>query len=101
AFVNEDARAVTALIDASNTLSQVEDAYWNLVAAWRNVAIQEEALREAIAQQQSNVRLARRGAAAPIDAVESQTQVSDFQDNVYSALQTVSQLQVQLKSLIV
>lgn len=101
AFVNEDARAAAALVDASNTLSQVEDAYWNLVAAWRNVAIQEDSLKEAIAQQESNVRLARRGAGAPIDAVESQTQVSDFQDNVYSALQTVSQLQVQLKSLIV
>ena len=101
AFVNADSGAAQALIDASNTLSQVEDAYWNLVAAWRNVAIQEEALREAIAQQQSNVRLARRGAAAPIDAVESQTQVSNFQNDVYSALQTVSQLQVQLKSLVV
>ena len=101
AFVNEDSRAAQALIDASNTLSQVEDSYWNLVAAWRNVAIQEDALQEAIAQQRSNVRLARRGAAAPVDAVESQTQVSNFQDNVYSALQTVSQLQVQLKSLIV
>ncbi len=101
AFVNEDARAAQALIDASNTLSQVEDAYWNLVAAWRNVAIQEEALQEAIAQQRSNVRLARRGASAPIDAVESQTQVSNFQDNVYSALQTVAQLQVQLKTLVV
>lgn len=100
-FVNEDSRAAQALIDASNTLSQVEDSYWNLVAAWRNVAIQEESLQEAIAQQRSNVRLARRGIAAPVDAVESQTQVSNFQDNVYSALQTVSQLQVQLKSLIV
>lgn len=101
AFVNEDSRAVQAMIDASNTLSQVEDAYWNLVAAWRNVAIQEDALQEAIAQQRSNVRLARSGAAAPVDAIESQTQVSNFQDNVYSALQTVSQLQIQLKSLIV
>jgi len=101
AFVNADAGAAQALVDASNTLSQVENAYWNLVAAWRNVAIQEEALKEAIAQQQSNVRLARRGAAAPIDAVESQTQVSNFQNDVYSALQTVSQLQVQLKSLVV
>ena len=101
AFVNADAKGAQALIDASSAISQVEDAYWNLVAAWRNVAIQEEALGEAIAQQRSNVRLARRGAAAPIDAVESQTQVSNFQDNVYSALQTVSQLQVQLKSLIV
>lgn len=101
AFVNADASAVQALIDASSTIAQVEEAYWNLVAAWRNVAIQEEALKEAIAQQQSNVRLARRGALAPIGAVESQTQVSNFQNDVFSALQTVSQLQVQLKSLIV
>ena len=101
AFVNADASAAQALVDASNTISQVEDAYWNLVAAWRNVAIQEAALKEAIAQQQSNVRLARRGAAAPVDAVESQTQVSNFQNDVFSALQTVSQLQVQLKSLVV
>ncbi len=101
AFVNADASAAQALVDASTTISQVENSYWDLVAAWRNVAIQEEGLKEAIAQQQSNVRLARRGAAAPIDAVESQTQVSDFQNNVFSALQTVSQLQVQLKSLVV
>jgi HAE1 family hydrophobic/amphiphilic exporter-1 len=101
AFVNADASAAQALIDASSTIAQVENAYWNLVAAWRNVAIQEEALKEAIAQQQSNVRLARRGALAPIEAVESQTQVSNFQDDVFSALQTVSQLQVALKSLVV
>ena len=101
AFVNADASAAQALIDASSTIAQVETAYWNLVAAWRNVAIQEEALGEAIAQQQSNVRLAKRGALAPIEAVESQTQVSNFQDDVFSALQTVSQLQVQLKSLVV
>ena len=101
AFVNADASAAQALIDASSTIAQVENAYWNLVAAWRNVAIQEEALKEAIAQQQSNVRLGRRGALAPIEAVESQTQVSNFADDVFSALQTVSQLQVALKSLVV
>jgi outer membrane protein TolC len=100
-LINADSNAAQALVDASNTISQVEDAYWNLVAAWRSVAIEEEALKEAVAQQQSNVRLARRGAAAPIDVVESQTQVSTFQDNVFSALQTVSELQTQLKSLIV
>ncbi len=101
AFVNEEARAAQALIDASNTISQVENAYWQLVAAWRNVAIQEEALREAIAQQQSNVRLARRGESANADAVESETQVETFRDDVYSALQSVSELQNQLKSLVV
>ncbi|HYL26756.1 MAG TPA: TolC family protein [Candidatus Nitrosotalea sp.] len=101
AFVAEDTRAAQAMIDASNTISQVENAYWNLVAAWRNVAIQEAALKEAIAQQKSNIRLAQRGQGATIDAVESQTQVSNFQNNVFSALQTVSQLQIQLKSLLV
>jgi outer membrane protein TolC len=100
AVVNADAGVAQTLIDASNTISEVETTYWSLVAAWRDVAIQEAALGEAIAQQRSNVRLARRGAAAPIDAVESQTQVSNFQNAVFLALQTVSQLQNQLKSLV-
>jgi outer membrane protein TolC len=99
--VNADSAAAQSLVDSSNTISEVEDAYWNLVSAWRNVAIQESALKEAIAQQQSNVRLAKRGAAAPIDAVESETQVATFQDQVFSALQDVSTLQNQLKALIV
>jgi outer membrane protein TolC len=100
ALINADADTAQTLVDASNTISQVENTYWSLVAAWRSVAIQEEALREAIEQQRSNVRLARRGAAAPIDAVESQTQVSNFQDQVFSALERVSRLQNELKALV-
>jgi HAE1 family hydrophobic/amphiphilic exporter-1 len=100
-MINADASAAQALVDTSNVLTQVEDSYWDLVAAWRNVAIQEDALGEAVAQQQSNARLARQGAAAPIDVVESQTQVSRFQDNVFSALRTVAELQNELKGLIV
>ncbi len=100
-IVDADYDEAQTLVDASNTISQVEDAYWDLVAAWRNVAIQEEALKEAVAQQRSTVRLAERGAAPPITAVESETQVANFQSQVFSALQNVSQLQTQLKSLIV
>jgi outer membrane protein TolC len=101
ALVNADVSSSQSLVDSSNTISQVEDAYWSLVAAWRNVAIQEEALKDAVTQQHSTARLAKRGAAAPIDATESSTQVAAFQDNVFSALQTVSQLQNQLKGLVV
>ncbi|HEY6485330.1 MAG TPA: TolC family protein [Candidatus Cybelea sp.] len=100
-FINADASSAQALVDSSNTIAQVQDAYWNLVAAWRNVAIQEEALHQAILQRASATRLAQRGAIAPVAVVESQTQVATFQDNVFSALQTVSLLQNQLKSLIV
>ena len=71
-----------------------------MVAAWRNVAIQEEGLRNSQAQAASNARLAARGAVAPTDIVEANTQVNVFQDNVFSALQNVQRLQTQLKSLI-
>lgn len=100
-IIGADVNAAQAFTDASTAIARVEDAYWDLVAAWRNVAIQEEALKEAVAQQRSNVRLARRGAAAAIDATESQTQVSSFQNDVIAALQNVATLQNQLKSLIV
>lgn len=100
-LVNVDASQASTLASVSTTIASVEDAYWDLVAAWRNVAIQEDALRTSVLQQQSNVRQATHGYAAPIDAVESSTQVAVYQQNVFSALQTVSQLQNQLKSLIV
>jgi outer membrane protein TolC len=101
ALINADSNSQSALVNASDTIAQVSNAYWNLVAAWRNVAIQEEALKDAVTQQHSIVRLARRGATAPIDATEAATQVATFQDSVFSALQTVSELQNQLKGLIV
>jgi outer membrane protein TolC len=101
AVITADSNEAQALVDTSNTIAQVEDSYWDLVAAWRDVAIQEAALKQAVEQQQSVVRLAQRGGAPPITAVETQTQVANFQSQVFSALQTVSQVQNQLKGLIV
>ncbi len=100
AMIGADSDEAQALIDASTTIAQVEDTYWDLVAAWRNVAIQEDALNEAVVQQRSVVRLAKRGAVAQITAIESETQVANFQAGVFSALQAVSELQTQLKNLI-
>ena len=101
AVLGSQASSQQTLANASSTIEQTEDAYWDLVAAWCNVAIQEDALQQAIAQQHSNVRLAQRGAAAPIDAVESSEQVATFQDDVISALQNVATLQNELKMLVV
>jgi HAE1 family hydrophobic/amphiphilic exporter-1 len=96
ATINREA----ALTSASQTIADVSNTYWDLVAAWRNVGIQEEGLRQAKAQAESNERLAARGAVAPVDIVESTTQVNVFQDNVFAALASVQRLQTQLKSLI-
>jgi outer membrane protein TolC len=99
ARANADASTDSTLLTASTTIWNAQNAYWDLVAAWRNVAIQEEALRAAKAQSDSNERLVRRGAAASVDVVESNVQVETFQDDVFSALASVSRLQNQLKAL--
>lgn len=101
AIINEAGTTAQTLTSVSTTIASVQNAYWDLVAGWRNVAIQEDALRSAVSQQHSNVRSARVGHVAPIDAVQSATQVATYQNNVFSALQNVSSLQNQLKSLIV
>ncbi len=100
-MITADSTQAQALVDASNTMAQVEDTYWNFVAAWRAVAIFEDSSPAASAQEESVIRLARRGVGSPVDAVEAQTQVANFQTGVFQAMQTVSQLQIQLEELIV
>lgn len=100
AKIGADLSDDAALLTASNTVDATLVAYYNLVAAWKNVSIQEDALRQARAQSQSNARLVRGGAAAPVDVVESDTQVNEFQDNVYSAIANVASLQNALKNLL-
>ncbi|MFN2461100.1 MAG: TolC family protein [Candidatus Velthaea sp.] len=97
AQINRD----VALTTAAQTIANVSNTYWDLVAAWRNVGIQEEGLRQAQAQAESNARLSRRGAVAPVDIVESNTQVNVFTDNVFAAVANVQRLQTQMKALIV
>lgn len=101
AKINADLSDDAALLTASNTVTSALVAYYNLVAAWKNVAIQEDAVRQARAQAQSNTRLVRGGVAAPVDVVESNSQVALFQDNVYAAIGNVAGLQNALKALIV
>lgn len=100
-LINADVSEAQALVDASDTIAQVEDAYWDLVSAWRDVAIREDALKEAVEQQRSTVRLAQRGAGPAIEPIETQTQVSNFQNDVYAALENVADVQNRLKALIV
>lgn len=100
AQINDKSQNAAALSATANTVAEVEDVYWDLVAAWRDAAIQGQALRDTVTQQHSNVRLARAGTAAPIDVVQANTQIALFQQNVYSALQRVGALQNQLKSLL-
>jgi outer membrane protein TolC len=100
AKINADLSSDNALLTASNSVDNVLVAYYNLVAAWKNVAIQEDALLAAKAQSESNSRLVKQGQSAPVDVIESDTQVDAFQDDVYSAIANVASLQNTLKQLI-
>lgn len=100
AEANKAAYDDAARLSATNTIVSISDAYWDLVSAWRTVAIQEEGLKNALAQSQTTRRSALQGSTAPVDVTESNAQVAIFQDNVLSALENVQRQQTALKTLI-
>jgi outer membrane protein TolC len=100
------ARRAADLTDAQlsqvvmDQLTLVEDAYWNLVFAARNLEVQTQALAQAQAQVTSNERQSQGGTLAPIDVVEAQTQAANFRQAVASAQQSLTEAENRLKSLI-
>jgi HAE1 family hydrophobic/amphiphilic exporter-1 len=80
-------------------LTLVEQAYWDLVFAVRNLEVQTTALAQAQSQVASNERQVREGTLAPIDVIEAQTQVANFRQTVASSQQALTQAENRLKSL--
>jgi HAE1 family hydrophobic/amphiphilic exporter-1 len=85
---------------AIEVISQVEQAYWDLVFSLRNLQIQIDAVRQARTQLESNRRLVEKGVLAPIDLVAANTQVTTFEQNVYTAQEAVTRAENTLKTLI-
>ena len=102
----EIARKNLSLTDAQfrqraiETITQVEQAYWDLVFSLRNLQVQIDAVRQARTQLESNRRLVERGVLAPIDLVAANTQVTTFEQNVYTAQEAVTRAENNLKTLI-
>jgi HAE1 family hydrophobic/amphiphilic exporter-1 len=84
---------------AIEVISQVEQAYWDLVFALRNLQVQIEAVRQARTQLESNQRLVEKGVLAPIDIVAANAQITTFEQNVYTAQESVTQAENRLKTL--
>lgn len=81
-------------------VSQVEQAYWDLVFALKNLQVQLDAVKQARTQLESNQRLVKQGVLAPIEIVAATSQITTFEQNVYTAQETVTQSENILKSLI-
>jgi HAE1 family hydrophobic/amphiphilic exporter-1 len=81
-------------------ISNVQRAYWDLTFALRNLQVQRDGVRDAKEQLAHNRRLVEEGQLAPIDIVAAETQVANFEQAVYDALNTVTQAENALKNLI-
>lgn len=93
-----DAQLARVLIDQ---LSLVEQAYWDLAFASRNADLQTTALAQAQRQVESNERQVAQGTLAPIDVVEAETQVANFEQSLATANQALTEAENRLKSLII
>lgn len=85
---------------AINVITSVVQSYWELVYALRNLQVQIDAVRQARAQVESNQRQVQEGYLAPIDIVAAATQVTNFEQNVYTAQEQVTRAESNLKTLI-
>lgn len=83
-----------------DVITNVQRAYWDLTYALRNLQVQKDGVKDAKDQLEHNKRLVDEGQLAPIDVVAAETQVANFEQAVYDALNTVGQAENTLKNLI-
>jgi len=83
-----------------DTVTNVVRGYWDLTYALRNLQVQRDSLRDAQSQLEHNRRLVQEGQLAPIDVVASETQVANFEQSVYDALNVVNLSENNLKNLV-
>lgn len=81
-------------------IAQVQRAYWDLTFALKNLQVQRDAVRDAKNQLEHNRRLVQEGLVAPVDVLQVETQVANFEQTVYEALNQVAIAENNLKNLI-
>jgi outer membrane protein TolC len=85
---------------ATETITSVQRAYWDLVFALRSLQVQRDAVGVAQTQLNHNRRLVNEGQLAPIDLVASESQITTYEQGVFSALEEVTRAENTLKNLI-
>ncbi|MFM9903238.1 MAG: TolC family protein [Pyrinomonadaceae bacterium] len=87
-------------LKAITVVSSVEQSYWDLVFALRNLQVQTETLRQAKEQLESNKRLVDKGVLAPIEIVAANSQISTFEQAIFLAQESVTRAENTLKTLL-
>lgn len=85
---------------AIEVITSVQRTYWDLVFALRNLQIQRDSLNDSRTQLAHNRRMVAEGSLAPIDVVAAETQVANFEQAEFSALEDVNRAENNLKNMI-
>ncbi len=102
----EVARKNLSLTDAQfrqraiEVITSVQRSYWDLVFALRNLQIQRNSVQDARTQLEHNRRLVAEGQLAPIDIVAAETQLANFEQAEFTALEDVTRSENNLKNLV-
>lgn len=97
---NREISDSTLKLKAITVVSSVEQAYWNLAFAMRNLQIQNDTLKQSREQMESNKRLVEKGVLAPIEIVAANAQIANFEQSVFLAQETVTRAENSLKTLL-
>ncbi|MBK8302155.1 MAG: TolC family protein [Chloracidobacterium sp.] len=87
-------------LKAIDSISSVEQAYWDLVFALRNLQVQNDTLTHAREQLESNKRLVDKGVLAPIEIVAAEAQIATFEQLIFAAQESVTRNENILKTLL-
>ncbi len=79
--------------------TQAVQAYWELDYAYRGLEVQIDAVRLAEKQDQSNRRQVQQGLLAPVDVIATQTQIANFEQNIFLAQENLTRSENVLKAL--
>ncbi|HEX8091531.1 MAG TPA: TolC family protein, partial [Blastocatellia bacterium] len=85
---------------AIDIVSRVQRAYWDLAFALRDVEIRRESVELARTQLERNKRMVNEGTLAPIELVSVEVELEKRNENVLTALESVTRAENALKQLI-
>ncbi|MGH9801090.1 MAG: TolC family protein, partial [Blastocatellia bacterium] len=81
------------------TISRVQQAYWDLAFAIKDEEIQRDAVKLAETQLSNNKRQVEVGTLAPIEVIQSATTLESRRQQVFAAMNSVAQAENALKNL--
>lgn len=95
---NREITDVAFRLQIVTTIDQIENLYWNLVFAYENVGVQQEALAFAQKTLSDNKKQVEIGSLAPIEVVRAQNTVAADQENLIQAQTNLDLQQLLMKN---